>query len=771
MADCMVDKRIGLIGNRIRALGLPDLRARKLSGRVQISSDGRRLIDGVPFGRPYLKRSFSTRPQIRIPSRKRRRTSHPALTGSLQDDDTSERFRAGVDQLGRELTLYDDESVLSSEQGTVIRRPPPPPDLFGDMNESDNDMESSYDDNEDLTQELEALKDDANDTMITDQVDLESPRLTRSAGRISRMAYREPIPTSSPARLSTVSTTNFNANDSAVVEPSPKSTKSVRFQSPSSKQDLDTTVLSSSSDSEDDSPESEEESDSSEESDSAPSDSEKSDVSDVVGTSRDDGLNEDSSSDSSVDSLISSSNSESESEDETSPSPEKQKSPDIYTAPGKGSTKTKNSNRRKKLRIRLNKLKELGHLGPEADFDELRNWEIQHGKRPLVELTDLERPRSSQARSEQSLFEQKREQLLRDLASGGIDVDAHSEKENIPPRYKNGKQAETADAEAPTVDPVDKPTQEDGDESTPQSNKRRKLDMSSTKRLVFGSLGVRTPKTKEDEEKTRDKLAGQRKESVVKQALDVSTEQEAEDDFEGSWQSKLIVEATECLYDDVQLQPPSFPFQQRWDYEAVSLMRQRKGGAKNNKRNKKKNRKSQDYQEEEEYYDAEGYLGDGTEDYANGDITLNYDDEEYPNEELANGDDEPDLPHLPEDLDSVPALTKEDVVPGAVIAFKQLDMSKATNWQPQISEYRVAKVDKLLEDGTISIQLAKRDREYREVAVDENGVREYSGLEMPGDDEAEDDGIRDVPFEDLLEPKLLSAAPVDGNQESSLLVN
>jgi hypothetical protein len=687
----------------------------------------------------------------------------------LQDDYNNEGLIAGVDQAGKELALYDDESVLSSEQGTVIRRPPP--DLFSDVNESDTDIESSYNDNEDLTQELEALKDEANDTVITDLADLESPRLTRSSGRVSRMTYREPIPTSSPARLSIVSATNFNANDSAVVEPSPKSTKSVRFQSPSSRQNLDTTDLSSDSESEDGSSVSEEESD------SASSCSEKCDVGAAVESSRDDALDEDSSTDSSDDSSVSS-DSESESEDESSPSPKKQKSPDIYTAPGKGSTKTKNSNRRKKLRMRLNKLKELGHLAPEANFDELREWEIQHGKRPLVELTDLETPRSSQVRSEQSLFEQKREQLLRDLASGGIDVDAHSEKENIPPRYKNGKQTENtaADVEMPTVESVDKHTQDvtKVDESSPQSNKRRKLDMSSTKRLVFGSLGVRTPKTKEDEEKTRNKLAGPRKEPVVKQSLDASTEHEAEDDFEGSWQSKVIVEATECLYDDVQLQPPSFPFQQRWDYEAVSLMRQRKGGAKNNKRNKKKNRKSQGYEEEEEYYDTTGYLGDDTEDYANGDITLNYDEEEYHNEELANGENETDLPHLPEDLDSVPVLSMDNAAAGAIIAFKQLDMSKATNWQPQISEYRVAKVDKLLEDGTISIQLAKRDREYREAAVDENGVREYSGLEMPGDDEddseAEDDGIRNLPFEDLLDPKLLSA-PVDGNQEPSLLVN
>lgn len=748
------------------------MRARKLSGRVQISTDGRRLIDGVPFGRPYLKRSFSNRPLIKIPSRKRRRTSQASLPGYLQDDGASERLRASVDDTGKELTVYDDESVLSSEQGTVIRRPP---DLFGDANDSDNDMESSYEDNEDLTLELEALKEEVNDSMITNQVDLETPRLTRSSGRISRMAYRDQIPTSSPARMSTVSATQLNNNNSAGVEPSPKSTKSVRFQPLSSKQNPDTTDLSS-SESGGDSSESAEESDS----DSEASYSEKSDANDVAEDSRDDGSDEDASTDSSDDSdSDSESESESESEDESPPSPLKGKAPEIYTAPGKGSSKTKNSNRRKKLRVRLNKLKELGHLGPEANFKELREYEIQHGKRPLTELTGLERPRSTQAKSEQSLFEQRREQLLRDLASGGIDVDAHSEKENIPPRYKNGTQTENApaDAETSTAEVVEKRTQDMGDvtngneEPSPQSNKRRKLDMSSTKRLVFGSLGVRTPKTKEDEEITRNKLAGPRREPAVKPTLEDTVEQEAEEDFDGSWQSKVIVEATECIYDDIELQPPSFPFQQRWDYEAIWQMRQRKG-VKNNNRNKKKKQVPQTY-EEEEYHDAAGYLGDETENHTNGGVTLNYDDV-YPNEETTNGDEETDLPNLPEDLDSLPALSKDRVTAGAIIAFKQLDMSKATKWQPQISEYRVAKVDKLLEDGNISIELAKRDREYREIAVDENGVREYSGLEMPGDDgEAEDDGIRNLPFEDLLEAKLLSA-PVDGNdgnQEPSLLVD
>lgn len=46
-------------------------RARTLTGRHQISDDGRRLVDGIPFGRPYLRNP--SRPAVRIPPRKRRR--------------------------------------------------------------------------------------------------------------------------------------------------------------------------------------------------------------------------------------------------------------------------------------------------------------------------------------------------------------------------------------------------------------------------------------------------------------------------------------------------------------------------------------------------------------------------------------------------------------------------------------------------------------------------------------------------------------------------
>lgn len=55
----------------IRPLMTAEVRARTLTGRHQISDDGRHLVDGVPFGRPYLR--HPNRPAVRIPPRKRRR--------------------------------------------------------------------------------------------------------------------------------------------------------------------------------------------------------------------------------------------------------------------------------------------------------------------------------------------------------------------------------------------------------------------------------------------------------------------------------------------------------------------------------------------------------------------------------------------------------------------------------------------------------------------------------------------------------------------------
>jgi hypothetical protein len=644
---------------------------------------------------------------------------------------------------GKELVMFDDVS----DQGTVIRHPT---DGFDDVQASDSDADASDLEDEDLAEELKGLRHDLEAEGLK-AADLESPRVTRTSGRVSRLTHRGPQAAvdASPTRRSSASASQ--RSDSA--PPSQKSSKNVRFHQVSEGEDS-----SSASD------ESSEEEPSSEESEEA--EAESADSSD-----------EDSSSDTSDTSSIS----DSESEPEMTPTVI-EKPQHGFTPPGQGSVKTKKSNHRNKLRRKLAKLKELGQLPPDANFQDLRAWEVKNGGGPLTEVMDVGESRSSQGR-EQSEFEARRQQLLRQLESGGIDVDGHSEKENIPPQYRNGSPSQKESAENVGNEPVAESGADVANptiEEAPASAKRRKLDVASSRRLLFGSLGVRTPKSKADEEATRQKLGGQtQRQSFPQKDVDQDADAAAESDLDVNWQEKLVVRATECVFEDINLNPPSFPFKQRWDDEAGEQIRHRRD---NGNRRKNRKRKTRDWQEEEEQYEYDGV----DEGYTNGDIQLDYDE---PSGLQANGASEDvtgnqappsdDLPLLPDNLTSVPDLVADRVEQGAIIAFKQLDMSKATNWQPKVSEYRVAEVESVAEDGTISLWLAKRDREQRKPTDDEDGGREYSGFEMPGfDDEvSEDDGFRQVSFGELIEPKLLQAAERGSAQvevngkEASLSVN
>ncbi|CAE7220510.1 hypothetical protein P3342_013555 [Pyrenophora teres f. teres] len=66
----------------IRPLMTAEVRARTLTGRHQISDGGQHLVDGVPFGRPYLRQP--NRPAVRIPPRKRRRLEDGETDGATE---------------------------------------------------------------------------------------------------------------------------------------------------------------------------------------------------------------------------------------------------------------------------------------------------------------------------------------------------------------------------------------------------------------------------------------------------------------------------------------------------------------------------------------------------------------------------------------------------------------------------------------------------------------------------------------------------------------
>lgn len=700
-----------LTGSRIRALQLADLRARRLSGRHQISTDGRHLIDGVPFGRPFVKRSVSSRPGITIPPRKKRRTLHSGWTGGMAHDDDDVEWAPSLNDSEKQLALMPD--CDGSDEDTVIHQDTDDASVSeSDSNESGVDV--------DLTQELEGLKDDLghDSTEVFDHQEPEAYSL-RGRKRKSPSLPRSARPVSHPS------------SENSPADLSPKPAKSVRFQK-QTEVDLPTPSKVK-----------EPSSDQSVSSSDSSSDSSSVDTTSDEDEDTSDSEDEESSSDSDEESSSDSDDTSSSDESDDLHAPKRHQVTKV-SAPGQGSAQTKKSNRRNKLRCRLKKLKERGALDKDANFDALRRYDGAHpGPYPAPS------EKSQAKENEQAEFMAKRQKLLQDLESGGVDIDGTSEKENIPPSQDSKTDLAHTQGDVPDTLTDSQPS----GESAPETSKRRSLDVAASRRLLFGSLGVRTPRSKEDEEATRKKLAGKVTQFQPQRKTEQDVAEEPESDSEVNWQEKVMLRATECLYDGITLKDPAFPFEQRWDSDAWNAIKERKGWGKKRKRGRKS------YGYDGEWTEQDEILNDN---YMNGEADINYDDnaadttDEVENSgNLVLEDTAEDLP-LPKDLSSLPDLAESDMKSGAIIAFKLLEVSKATNWEPKSSDYRVAEVQGDPEDGNFTVRLAKRDRRQKENMEDEEGNREYSGFEMPGfEDEDEDDGFRTLSFAELIEPKLL----------------
>jgi hypothetical protein len=702
-----------------------------------------------------LKRPTASRPAITIPPRKRRRTTFAAQDSIVgYDEEDTEwalpRLRSfkelsalrGVGEPddgireGNEKYIDDEDedeyedyhkSPEEAGDGTVIRH------NVDDENTqvSQSDAEISEFDAGDLEEELKDLREDLEispmpDTEATD--DEQAKR--RSYALRSRPSVFQAAPVKGSVGQATKSHSEavFSRRDSKAVRFSEQKEESPALPSQESSIIKAQPGLKESSESSDSVS-------NSSLSDSSDTDSDESSTSSEGSTSESD---DDSSSDSE------SSNSESEDE-------EVHTGPQVDNPPGYGSLKTKKSNRRNKMRRRLSKLKQLGALPAAADFAALRVWEKENGGGRFI-------PESvtSSKDSEMAEFEARRQKLLRDIGSGGVDVNGTFNPPNL---------VDYSDQEQPKGLPeTHEAAVEEVSEVGPEP-KRRTLDVASTRRLLFGSLGVRTPRTKEDEEATRKKLAGKMNNIIPQKKVSDEPSAVTESDMEEDWEHKLVIRATECIYDDIQLTAPPFPFEQRWDNEAGGLIRQRKGLGKKRKRR----------QQLQVYDGEENEYGEGDDSFFNGDAQLNYDDSEQPYDEANSNEiaqaveEEPgDLPPIPNDPNSVRELVESDLKCGCVLAFKQLDVSKATNWQPTVSDYLVAEIHDVYDDNILNLRLAKRDRrKAHELETGEDGPQ-YSGFEMPGyENEGEDDGFREVSFADLIDPKLLQAADLGNARQAS----
>ena len=125
-----------------------DFRYRRISGRHQISADGKHLIDGVAFGRPFLRRG--DRPAIRIPSQKRLRfTSNDEDENDLGQITLHNQSELAVaenndeDELARDGGDEEDYEVVDKHTDTLTEELK---DLVHDLHETERstDLDGAY---------------------------------------------------------------------------------------------------------------------------------------------------------------------------------------------------------------------------------------------------------------------------------------------------------------------------------------------------------------------------------------------------------------------------------------------------------------------------------------------------------------------------------------------------------------------------------------------------------------------------------------------------
>ncbi|KAI0871513.1 hypothetical protein GGS24DRAFT_471291 [Hypoxylon argillaceum] len=465
----------------------------------------------------------------------------------------------------------------------------------------------------------------------------------------------------------------------------------------------------------------------------------------------------------------------------------------IPVPPGEG----KDSTRRRNARRRKAKLTKKDMRGPG-----------DHSISPSM-AEDIPTGGEHAPTDEAALFQAKRKALLEAIATGGIEVrpsgettldDSFVEKDGMKrKRTEENNSTPQHDKHDATIETIDK-LPDDDPEGSPASQKRRRIDLGSSRRLVFGALGLRNPKNKEEEDKLRNKLQS---DAQLRANHHPSSQPEppAEEDKNGDneqdpndWKLKINYRAVECSHDNIELSAAPFPFQQRWDPQqqnfSASKKNKRGGQSKRAQRNQ-----AQYYNDgsrlerKRKHHDSSnlvdnGYddTGDGNEAATQADITLNYDDidsqdrgnDNEPENVTSQATDLDDLPSLPKDVSVLPILRPGQAEVGMVITWQKWSCSSATSWQPQLS--RVTAIVVMVDDNAVVLRvcLAKRDRHLdgNEKRYDyRTGQRIYDKFEAPDldeDDEADDDhdntgideGFREVPWADMQDPRILQQ-PLD----------
>ncbi|RCI13138.1 hypothetical protein L249_1136 [Ophiocordyceps polyrhachis-furcata BCC 54312] len=739
----------------IRCLQGDDLKRRRLTGRHQISADGRHLVDGIVFGRPWL-RTPRDRPALELPPRKRARFAEDYYDGN----DDIDKYAYGHDERQPRL-LEEDPDAFDDDESFHDSGP----DQDGDESSGD-DMDDEGDDEKDLAADRKFLL-QANQTLdhvvlrgatsntvmngldlnsldgivalraafpltpvtaieaelLRNNKDVEKAYNSLNRSNDSALSFDKvkercvmrgiPIADGSASKSNTGSASSVQSAERPLIEVvesvEDESSGSAVDEKESSDSDTDDEVTSLPQDTSSDSSESDTD-------DQTAGAAQESSSDDGEAGSDCDGRESlsDSSGTSDSDSSLS------DSSDDGAPVGQLFMAHSQQAKTGSGS--------------------QGGHSSTVKGDKPAPTTENQagHKSRPLTKTQKRNARRRMQTANRQAerersvhvLLENHKQQLLRSIA---------------PPRSAEEDAASEALLEV------------DAGEIAPDK-RRSRVDNGAGRRLLFGALGLKAPKTKAEEDEIKQILMKgvrplQNPRLEQSEAADESTPT-APDPADDSWRQKLTYCAEECCHEDVHLSSPPFPFKQRWDPQQRWVPQQ--GTEKAGSKRKRKH--------------AEDFYGD-----CDSGLCVDEEDANRTRSEATGGDSFPDtadedLVALPADLNILPVLRAEAVREGMIITWRQMVMSKATRWQPQIAQ-RTGRVLSGTDEAEVHVQLAVRDREDRKKTYDaKTGQRVYDKFEAPdldGEDDVDgdDDGVRMLSWEELIDPRILG----DGEEAETMV--
>lgn len=289
--------------------------------------------------------------------------------------------------------------------------------------------------------------------------------------------------------------------------------------------------------------------------------------------------------------------------------------------PGEGKKKTRRRNERRKNAKKL-KSSTRHEVQPELSASALAP------KSDAAPETLTSKPDDA-ARSVEADLDARRNVLLEAIASGGVDIEQNipiinglagpsqpdnalsNQQENLEPseivrlsgevdyHSPQGNAYGTA-GDRLLLESADTTAPWPETESFPKPERpRAKIDLASSRRLLFGALGLRTPKSKEEEKALQEKLMKDIKPLKQPQsdsAANQNANTAAEEDDE-SWRDRIVLKAVECCHEGVELSTPPFPFVQRWDPQQQSGYND-KTSRRNSRKNKKRKRNQAQYYED-----------------------------------------------------------------------------------------------------------------------------------------------------------------------------